>query len=97
MSLGKTFKVIGNKNWQHSSDDNEEETLSLLSKKFSKFLKKNTSKNHTNDRYVSKEPTFNSNKYTCFGCGDQRHIKFECPSKEIKEKKSNKKFEKKGK
>ena len=92
------LKVVGNKNYQHSSDDSEEETLSLLSKKFSKFLKKNSIKTHTNDKYVSKKPTdFNTNKYTCFGCGEQGHIKVECASKESKEKKSSKKFEKKGK
>ena len=92
------LKAVGNKNCQHSSDDSEEENLSFLSKKFSKFLKKKNNKNHTNVRYVGKKPTvFNTNKYTCFGCGEQGNIKAECPSKESKEKKSNKKFEKRGK
>jgi len=92
------LKVAGNRSCQHSGDDSEEESLSLLSKKFNKFLKKNNSKSHTNDRYVSKKPTeFNSNKHTCFGYGEQGHIKAECPNKESKEKKFSKKFEKKGK
>ena len=92
------LKVAGNRNCQHSSDDSEEETFNLLSKKFSKFLKKNNGKNNTNDRYVRKKPIdFNTNKYTCFGCGEKGHIKAECPSKKSKEKKSIKKFEKKGK
>jgi len=38
-----------------------------------------------------------STNYTCLGCGKQGQIKAECPSKESKEKKSSKKFEKKGK
>jgi len=39
---------------------------------------------------------FNSNNYTCFGCGEQGHIKANFPNKESKEKKSSYK-EKKGK
>ena len=49
------LKAVGNRSCQHSGDDSEEESLSLLSKKFSKFLKKNNNKSHTNDRYVSKK------------------------------------------
>ena len=42
-----------------------------------------------------KKPTeFNINIYTCFGCGEQGHIKTECPNKEWK---NFKKHEKKGK
>jgi len=44
------LKADGNRNCQHSSNESEEENLSLLSKKFNKFLKKNNNKNHTNDR-----------------------------------------------
>jgi len=29
---------------------------------------------------------FNPNKYTCYGCGEQGHIKTECPNNESKEK-----------
>ena len=29
---------------------------------------------------------FNANKYTCFGCGEQGHIKADCPNNENKEK-----------
>jgi len=52
-----SLKAVGNKSCQHSSDDREEENLSLLLKKFSKFLKKKNNKSHTNDMYVSKKPT----------------------------------------
>jgi len=34
------LKAAGHKNCQDSSDDSEGETLSLLTRKFSKFLKK---------------------------------------------------------
>jgi len=43
-----------------------------------------------------KSNDFNSNNYTCFGCGEQGHIKADCPNKERKEKKTSYK-EKKGK
>ena len=47
--------------------------------------------------YESKKPSeFNSNKYTCYDCGEQGHIKAECPNNEVKEK-GDFKREKKGK
>ena len=84
------------KSKQESSDDSDEENLSLLSRKFSKFLKRNRKKDNNKDRYGNKKPNeFNSNNYTCFGCGEQGHIKEDCPNKS-KEKKTSYK-EKKGK
>jgi len=40
---------------------------------------------------------FNSNKYICFGCGEQGHIKVDCLNNENKERGGSKKDEKKGK
>jgi len=43
-------------------------TMSLLSRNVSKFLKK---KDQASKRYSSKKPNdFNLNKYTCYGCGE---------------------------
>ncbi|XP_068486789.1 uncharacterized protein [Phaseolus vulgaris] len=68
---------------QHVSSESEEENISLLSRKFSKFLRKK----QASKRYDSKKPSeFNSNKHTCYGCGEQGHIKSECPNNEVKEK-----------
>ena len=65
------LKTAGHRRCQESSDDSDEDTFRLLSKKFRKFLKKNSRKNHSSNRYNSKKPNdFNSNKYTCFGCGE---------------------------
>ena len=65
------LKSVGNKNCQDSSVESEEETFSLLSKKFRKFLKKRNIKNNLSNRYDNKTPiNFNSNKYTCFECGE---------------------------
>jgi len=91
------LKAAKHKNKQDSSDESEEENLSLLSKKFSKFLKRNRNKESNKERYGNKKTSdFNSNNYTCFGCGEQGHIKADCPNKEGKQKKSSNK-EKKGK
>jgi len=88
-------QAAGKKNCQYSSGESEEETLRLLFKKFSKFLKKRNRKSDSFNRYDNKKPTeFNINKYTCFGCGEQGHIKIECPNKK---RKNFKKHEKKGK
>ena len=78
---------------QHVSSESEEENISLLSRKFSKFLrKKQASKRYDSKKYSE----FNSNKYTCYGCGEQGHIKSECRNNEVKDK-GDFKREKKGK
>jgi len=83
------LKAAKNKNKQDSS---EGETLSLLSKKFRKFLKRNRNKESNKERYGNKKTSdFNPNNYTCFGCGEHGHMKVECSNKEGKEKKSSKK------
>jgi len=45
------LKAAKNKKKQDSSDESEEENLSLLSKKFSKFLKRNRNKESNKQRY----------------------------------------------
>jgi len=91
------LKAAKNKSKQESIDESEEENLSLLSKKFSRFLKRNRNKEANKERYGNKRTSdFNSNNYTCFGCGEQGHIKADCPNKESNEKKSSHN-EKKGK
>ena len=72
---------------QHVSSESEEENISLLSRKFSKFLRKK----QASKRYDTKKPSeLNSNKYTCYGCGEQGHIKSERPNNEVKEKRDSK-------
>jgi len=64
----------------------------LLPKKFSKFLKKNRNKESNKERYDNKKTSdFNANNNTCYGCGEQGHIKAECPNKEKKSSKKEKK------
>jgi len=48
---------------QPDSSESEEENISLLSRKFTKFWRKR----QASKRYESKKPSeFNSNKYTCY-------------------------------
>jgi len=93
-----SLRVVGHKNREESSEDSDGETLNLLTRKFSKFLKKNSNKNQSFIRYNNKKfNDFNANNYTCFGCGKQGHIKVDCPNNEGKERGQSKRFEKKGK
>ena len=66
-----TLKVVGHRDVQESSEGSDGETLNLLTRKFSKLLKKdNKDKNQSSNRYNSKKLNdFNSNNYTCFRCG----------------------------
>jgi len=85
-----------NKKRQQDSSDSDEDTMSLLLRKFIKFLKKN-SKGQSSKRYSSKKLNdFNPNKYTCYGCGEQGHFKAKRPNNERKEK-ADFKGERKGK
>jgi len=77
------LKAAKHESKQDSSDESEEENLSLLSKKFSRFLKRNRNKEANKERYGYKKTSdSNSNNYTCLGCGEQGHIKVDCPNKE---------------
>jgi len=98
-SKDKHVRNIALKAGKHKKkqDSSEEENLSLLSKMFTKFLKRNCNKEANKERYGNKKTSdFYSNNYTCFGCGEQGPIKANCPNKESNEKKSSNK-EKKGK
>jgi len=87
------LKAARHKKSQDSSEDTDGETFSLLSKKFSKFLKKKNNKSHSSNRYNSKKRNdFNVNKYTCFGCGEHGHIKAYYPNKDNKNNQSSRRF-----
>ena len=61
---------------QSSSDGGDAENLSLMVKKFGKFLKRSKDKKFSKP---SKKIESNNNTFTCFECGKQGHIKSDCP------------------
>ncbi|XP_068465105.1 uncharacterized protein [Phaseolus vulgaris] len=65
---------------EEEKNSEHDETLSLLTRKFSRFLKrKNRDRTQQRKRY-SKSNYSNSSSYTCFGCGKPGHIKVDCPN-----------------
>jgi len=83
---------------EHDTNEEKEnpehnETLSLFTRKFSKFLKrKNRDRTQQRKRY-SKSNDSNSSSYTCFGYDKLGHIKIDCPKNQNKEKPASKKSE----
>jgi len=70
-----------------------DETISLVTKRFSGFLKKKGRDMTQQKRRYPKPNELNSSNYTCFGCGKTGHIKSDCPNTQIKEKPTSKKVE----
>ena len=76
-------------------DPEHDETVSLLTRKFSRFLrKKNRDRTQQRKRYSKQPIDSNSSNYTCFGCGKPGHIKADCPNNQNKEKSASKKSDK---
>ena len=72
--------------------------MNPLVKRFGKYLKRKGNKGNQR-RYISKQNnSSNSSKFSCFYCGKQGHIKFECPNvNKENEKVDDRKKEKKAK
>jgi len=93
----KTITVAQESTDESSGACSESEDLSLLSRKFQKFIKMNNRfKNQQGKRGKSKTD-YGSTKLVCFGCGKQGHMKAECPSIATKDKAPEKKNNKSGK
>jgi len=77
---------------EDEEDSYQDETLSLLTKKFNIFLKKkNRERFQSKKRYSSKHNESSFVNYTCFGCGKLGNIKVDCPNNLSKDKSMNKK------
>jgi len=91
---GLTLKTsVQNDSNEEAENVEHDETLSLLTRKFSKFLKKKGKDRTQQKRRYPKLNESNSSNYTCFGCGKTGHIKMDCPNNQTKEKPANKKVE----
>ena len=75
-----------------SSSCSETETLMLLTRKFSKFLKKKVKEKSQPFKRFNNKKIDNSTNITCFGCGKQGHIKMNCPNQAPKKTASEKRY-----
>ena len=78
---------------EEAEDAEHDETISLLTKRFNRFLKKKGRDRTQQKRRYPKPNESNSSNYTCFGCGKTGHIKMDCPNNHTKEKTASKKVE----
>ena len=90
---GIALKVNYSKEEYKDSSNSEEdaENFNLMVRKFGKFLRKSKYKKFS--KSSQKIENNNNNSYTCFECGKQGYIKFECPiylRKHVGEKKRKK-------
>ena len=88
-----TFKseIIKSKS-PKEDDDSNDENMSLMITKFTKFMKSKGKGHHK--RYKNENQNFVSS-FNCYGCGETGHVKVDCPNaKKGKEKKGKKFFNK---
>jgi len=78
---------------EEKEDAENDDTISLLTKRLSKFLKKKNRDRNQQKRRYPKPNDSNSSNYTCFGCGKTGHIKMDCPNNQAKDKSASKKVE----
>jgi len=89
------FKTEIVKNKSPKEDDvSDDENMSLMVKKFTKFMKSKNRGYHK--RYKNENQNFVSN-YNCYECGEIGHAKLECPNAKKGKEKKGKKFVKKKK
>ncbi|XP_068466308.1 uncharacterized protein [Phaseolus vulgaris] len=78
---------------KEKEDAEHDETINLLTKRFSKFLKKKSRDRNQQKRRYPKQNESNSSNYTCFGCGKTGHIRMDCANNQSKEISASKKVE----
>jgi len=78
---------------EEKEDVEHDETISLFTKRFSRFLKKKSRERNQQKRRYPKQNESNSSNYTCFGYGKTGLIKMDCPNNQSKDKSASKKVE----
>jgi len=71
---------VQNDSSEEAENAEHDEALSLLTRKFSRFLKKKDKDRTQQKKRYPKPNESNSSNYTCFGCGRTSHIKIDCPN-----------------
>ena len=88
------IEVVKGKKQKEEEDSDDDENLSLMIKKFTKFM---NSKGRNQFKSNKKENQGSSSNFKSYGCGETGHVKADYPnSKRSDEKKSRKYYKKKG-
>jgi len=86
-------EVVKGKKHKEEEDSNNDENLSLMFKKFTKFMK---AKGKIQFKGNMKENQGSSSNFKCYGCGETRHVKADCPDpKKSEERKGTNFFKRK--
>ena len=87
------IEVVKGKKKKEEEDFDDDENLSLMIKKFTKFMKAKGKNQFKNNK---KENQGSSSNFKCYGCGESGHVKADClNSKKSEEKKGGKFYKKK--
>lgn len=78
------FKSEISKGKSSKRDDDDEEHMSLMKKRFAKFMR---AKNKDKFRSEKKDNQGSSSSIKCYGCGERRDVKSDCPKNKISEEK----------
>ncbi|XP_052732843.1 uncharacterized protein LOC128196334 isoform X2 [Vigna angularis] len=89
ISKGKSYKRI-----EDDDSDNDEENMSLMIKKFAKFMKAKGKDKYRGER---KENQGSPSSVKCYGCGERGHMKTDCPNNRKSEEKKERKFQRRRK
>jgi len=85
-------EVVKGKKQKEEEDSDDDENLSLMIKKFTKFMK---AKGRNQFKSNKKENQGSSSNFKCYGCGETGHVKADCPNSKRSDEKKNKKYYKK--
>jgi len=91
-SIAFKSEIIKGKKNKEEEDSDDDENLSLMIKKFTKFMK---AKGKNKFKSMKKENQGSSSNFKCYGCGENGHVKADCPNSKKNEERKGRKFFKK--
>ena len=92
-SIAFKFEVVKGKKHKEEEDyDDDDENLSLMIKKFTKFMK---AKGKNQFKSNKKENQGSSSNFKSYGCGETGHVKADCPNSKKSEERKGRIFFKK--
>ncbi|XP_047156088.1 protein PXR1-like [Vigna umbellata] len=95
-TLAFKYEISKGKSSRRNDDDDtdDEENMSLMIKKFAKFMRAKGKDKYREER---KENQGSQSSIRCYGCGERGHVKTDCPNNKKGEEKKERKFPKKKK